>query len=70
VVTTSDFSYIRFHGSHWLYSSCYSDEELESWAQNIKKLGVSTVYVYFNNDAEGFAIRNALKLKNLLGVNG
>jgi uncharacterized protein YecE (DUF72 family) len=68
VVTTSHFCYIRFHGSPWLYSSCYSDEELESWAQKIKELGASTVYAYFNNDAEGFATGNALKLKNLLGV--
>lgn len=67
LVTTSDFSYIRFHGSHSLYSSCYSDEELQSWAQKIKELGVSTVYAYFNNDVEGFAIKNALKLEDLLG---
>jgi uncharacterized protein YecE (DUF72 family) len=68
VVTTSNFSYIRFHGSRWLYSSCYSEEELESWAQKFKELGASKVYAYFNNDVEGFATRNALKLKNLLGV--
>ena len=68
LVTTSDFSYIRFHGSRWLYSSGYSDEELEDWAQKINELGVTKVYVYFNNDAEGFAIENALKLKSLLGV--
>jgi uncharacterized protein YecE (DUF72 family) len=70
VVTTSDFSYIRFHGSHWLYSSCYSKEELENWAQTLKKLDVNKVYAYFNNDAEGFATRNALDLMNLLNVIG
>ena len=26
------------------------------------------VYAYFNNDWEGFAIRNALRLQQLLGV--
>ena len=66
LVATADFSYIRFHGSRWLYSSGYSDEELKDWTQKIKELGVTKVYAYFNNDAEGFAIRNALKLKDLL----
>ena len=68
LVTTSNFSYVRFHGSHWLYSSCYSEEELKNWAQKFKELGVNKVYVYFNNDVEGFAIRNALELRNLLRV--
>jgi uncharacterized protein YecE (DUF72 family) len=26
------------------------------------------VYAYFNNDREGFAVRNALRLKERLGV--
>lgn len=68
IMATSDFAYIRFHGSRWLYSSCYSDKELESWARKIMELRVRVVYAYFNNDAEGFAIRNALMLKHLLEV--
>jgi len=32
MVATSDFAYIRFHGSEGLYSSFYSDEELSQWA--------------------------------------
>jgi len=68
VIATSDFAYVRFHGSRQLYSSYYSEKELEDWALQIKELGVRTVYTYFNNDAEGFAIRNALMLRHLLEV--
>ena len=60
LVATADFAYIRFHGSSGLYYSCYSDEELRDWAERISGLGgVGKVYIYFNNDAEGYAIQNA-----------
>lgn len=67
-VATSDFAYIRFHGSGGMYSSCYSNEELSQWAKEIAKLaeGVKAVYIYFNNDAEAFAIKNALTLASYL----
>lgn len=67
-MATSDFAYIRLHGSRRLYSSCYSDEELLQWAQKVIRLGkdVKTVYIYFNNDAEAFSIKNALTLRNYL----
>lgn len=37
---------------------------MENWAQKVKKLpeSVKTVYIYFNNDAEAYAVRNALNL--------
>jgi len=66
VLATANFAYVRFHGSRALYSSGYTDRELESWAENIKKLKISTVYVYFNNDAGGFAVPNAQMLRGLL----
>jgi uncharacterized protein YecE (DUF72 family) len=68
LVATSDFAYVRFHGSEGLYSSSYSDGELAQWAQRIARLGqnVSVSYVYFNNDAEAFAIDNARTLRDLL----
>jgi len=69
LVTTADIAYARFHGSTRLYDSCYADSELESWARRIATLseGLSAVYVYFNNDSHAFAIRNARKLRELLG---
>jgi len=62
--TTADFVYVRFHGSTWLYGGSYSDEELGKWAKDIKRLSKNkkAVYIYFNNDAEAFAVQNALTL--------
>ncbi len=65
---TSDFVYIRRHGHGGRYNSCYSDEELREDAKRIKgylKKGMD-VYVYFNNDAFGYAPKNAQTLKELL----
>jgi uncharacterized protein YecE (DUF72 family) len=68
VVATADFAYIRFHGSTGLYSSCYTDEELADWAKKLASLAakLKAVYIYFNNDAEAFAVRNAITLGNYL----
>jgi len=66
VMATSDFAYVRFHGSRQLYGGCYGDGELEVWAERIGRLGVGEIYIYFNNDAGGFALQNALELRHLL----
>lgn len=65
---TSSFSYIRFHGSESLYGSSYADKELDYWAEWMKSLpdSVTKCYVYFNNDANGYAVFNARKLIQLL----
>ncbi|GAI06030.1 unnamed protein product [marine sediment metagenome] len=67
-VATADFAYVRFHGSSGLYSSCYSDEELADWARKIANLAANlkAVYIFFNNDIEGFAVRNAETLRSYL----
>jgi uncharacterized protein YecE (DUF72 family) len=68
MVATTDFAYVRFHGSEGLYSSRYSDEELSRWAERIARLSenVRASYIYFNNDAEAFAVKNAMTLRSLL----
>ncbi len=66
--TTADFSYIRLHGSRRLYRSCYTEEELQEWARRIRGFPVKKVYVYFDNDALGWAPENALRLKRILGL--
>jgi len=68
LVATAEFAYIRFHGSTGLYSSCYSDEELAEWARRLAGLApeVKEAYIYFNNDAETFAVRNAMTLGGYL----
>jgi uncharacterized protein YecE (DUF72 family) len=65
---TADFVYVRFHGSTSLYGGCYTDEELSGWAKNIAGLArdAKAAYVYFNNDAEAFAVQNALTLEQKL----
>jgi uncharacterized protein YecE (DUF72 family) len=72
LVATSDFAYIRFHGSEGLYSSSYSNEELARWAKRIARLGqsIKASYIYFNNDAEAFAVKNATTLRTLLQSSG
>lgn len=65
-VVTADFIYIRMHGSKILFASKYTKEELKDLAQKIKKwLKTADVYVYFNNDAYGYAIENAKELLKL-----
>ena len=68
LVATTDFAYIRFHGSSGLYFSCYSDEELTGWSKRLADLAANlkAVYIYFNNDAEAFAVRNAMTLRGYL----
>jgi uncharacterized protein YecE (DUF72 family) len=48
-----------------LYGSDYSDRELKQWAGKIQdwRKKDKNVFVYFNNDAYGFAVKNALALK-------
>jgi len=65
--STADFIYIRLHGSQELYASDYSEEELYVWARKIKKWGKDT-YLYFDNDFEGYAPKNARRLKEILGL--
>ena len=67
---TADFTYIRFHGpTSAKYFGSYSKRELRAWSDRIAswRRDLSSIYVYFNNDPEGAAIKNALTLKEQLG---
>jgi uncharacterized protein YecE (DUF72 family) len=68
-VVTADFVYVRLHGHEQLYASNYGDEQLGEWANRIKEWNDEDrdVYVYFDNDANAYAIENALKLNEYLG---
>jgi uncharacterized protein YecE (DUF72 family) len=67
---TSRRAYLRLHGrNHW-YAHNYSQDELKgiaTLAQELARRGASRVYIFFNNDFEGYAPANALALKGLLG---
>jgi len=65
---TASFAFVRLHGGRELYGSEYSRKELAGWAGWIRSRleeGVS-VFIYFNNDARGYAVTNALALKQMM----
>ncbi|MEA3464100.1 MAG: DUF72 domain-containing protein [Patescibacteria group bacterium] len=64
---TADFIYIRMHGPADLYSSKYTAGQLQKLADKINrwKKEVKEIYVYFNNDTEGYALENAKTLIKL-----
>ena len=65
---TSKLVYVRLHGHTRKYASSYSRASLEKWAAEIETwiAGGRDVHVYFDNDAEGHAVRNALTLRAIL----
>jgi uncharacterized protein YecE (DUF72 family) len=67
---TAGFVYVRLHGpdQHSLYGGSYSDEDLRWWAARIHEWGQmgKDVFVYFNNDGGGNAVRNADTLRWML----
>ncbi len=70
IEVTAKFVYIRFHGTDFLYSGRYSKKELLKWADLINgyiREG-KDVYVYFNNDANGYAVINANELMENVSV--
>ena len=67
LIKTSDLLYVRFHGTSRWYRHDYSREELAVWADKIGSSGAREAWIYFNNDREGFAIKNARELLRMLG---
>jgi uncharacterized protein YecE (DUF72 family) len=64
---TADWTFIRFHEGTRGRHSNYSKAELEEWARRIEKwAALGDVYAYFNNDRNGYAVRNGLWLKRRL----
>jgi uncharacterized protein YecE (DUF72 family) len=60
---TADWVYLRFHGNR--YCGSYTRKELQAEAKQIKTYLTQglDVFAYFNNDEQGFAVRNAMELK-------
>jgi uncharacterized protein YecE (DUF72 family) len=64
---TTDWGFVRFHYGHRGRRGNYSDSELAEYARRLERLAEEgDLYVYFNNDWEGFAVRNAKRLRSLL----
>jgi uncharacterized protein YecE (DUF72 family) len=64
---TADWGYVRFH--HGLASpvSCYGRAAMETWARRLAEMWptAADVFVYFNNDAHGCALRDAIVLARI-----
>jgi uncharacterized protein YecE (DUF72 family) len=65
---TAGWTYVRFHYGSRGRGGNYSERELEAWK---RRLAVwrsrAEVFAYFNNDWEGYAVRNARWLQARLG---
>lgn len=66
LIKTSTQIYVRFHGTRQWYRHDYSKEELTIWANRIGESRAERVWAYFNNDHNGYAIRNAKALSRLV----
>jgi hypothetical protein len=68
---TAQFVYVRLHGpdQDHMYGGSYSEGDLRWWRDRILEWqGMGRdVFVYFNNDAHGHAVHNAVRLKELIG---
>jgi uncharacterized protein YecE (DUF72 family) len=69
IEVTADFVYVRLHGPGRKYQGDYSPAALQHWAERIADWHrtLRAVYVYFDNDQEGFAAKNAAELKCFAG---
>jgi uncharacterized protein YecE (DUF72 family) len=69
LVTTAPFTYVRMHAGTGS-GGRFDDEQLRRWAGRVRGLARSgkDVHVYFNNDREGHAPRDAWRLRELLRV--
>ncbi len=64
---TTDWTLVRLHHGARGRRGNYSAREIEEWAERIEGWRRrAEVFVYFNNDWEGFAVENARRLKRLL----
>jgi uncharacterized protein YecE (DUF72 family) len=72
---TAGFVYARLHGGEELYTSGYDRASLRTWADRVRRQSergdaARDVYVYFDNDAKGYAPHDAETMAQLLGAHG
>jgi uncharacterized protein YecE (DUF72 family) len=65
---TADFVYIRLHGPGDKYRGNYSKKELSVWANAVSawQTNEKDIYIYFDNDDSGYAVKNAQELQKML----
>jgi uncharacterized protein YecE (DUF72 family) len=67
--TTADFVYVRLHGPDGAYRGSYDRQTLSGWAGAMSAWNAKglDVYCYFDNDEGGYAVANALALRDMVG---
>lgn len=66
---TAPFVYVRFHGASARYGGAYTARALRPWVTELRRWRDDgrTLWLFFNNDAEGHAVTDARRLRALLG---
>lgn len=69
---TADWGFVRFHEGKGRHAPGYERDVLRRWIASIAERWDSDadVYVYFNNDAAGYAIRDAISFAELAEAAG
>ncbi len=64
---TADWGYVRLHEGRAHPHPCYGDAALAHWVKRLGELWPADedVFVYFNNDPRGCAVRNAVRFAHL-----
>jgi uncharacterized protein YecE (DUF72 family) len=64
---TADWTFLRFHYGSRGRRGNYSESELQEWGERVRAMAEGAdVHAYFNNDWEGFAVRNAVRLRRIV----
>lgn len=62
LINTTDFLYVRRHGTNGFYDGDYSQDRLKAMLGMAKSQGAKEAYFLFNNDGHGYAPKNAIEL--------
>jgi uncharacterized protein YecE (DUF72 family) len=67
-LVTASFSYFRFHGHNEKYGGSYPKKVLTEYGVTMAQIldRGKDVYAYFNNDAYGYAIKDAMTLRRIM----
>jgi uncharacterized protein YecE (DUF72 family) len=66
LIKTTHTIYLRLHGRSRWYRHDYTAAELNDLAEKIVHSSAGEAWIYFDNDREGFAIKNARALRSRL----
>ena len=67
---TSSFAYVRFHAGDGTPPPCYEHDTLDAWAGRIAAWPCDSAYVFFNNDINCCAPRDASRLAAVCALRG